>query len=65
MLILNRAGVLLCAKNPCLWFPRADLRFLRYEGTTAETGPRMNLVKDVRLELPLPRLLDEAFRVSR
>jgi ATP-dependent DNA helicase RecG len=62
-LILNRAGVLLFAKNPCLWFPRADLRFLRYEGTTAETGPRMNLVKDVRLELPLPKLLDEAFRV--
>lgn len=62
-LILNQAGVLLFAKNPCLWFPRADLRFLRYEGTTSETGPRMNLVKDVRLELPLPRLLDEAFRV--
>jgi ATP-dependent DNA helicase RecG len=62
-LILNRAGVLLFAKNPCLWFPRADLRFLRYEGTTAETGPRMNLVKDIRLELPLFKLLDEAFRV--
>ena len=61
--ILSRAGVLLFAKNPCLWFPRADLRFLRYEGTTAETGPRMNLVKDVRLELSLPRLLDEGFRV--
>jgi len=60
-LILNRAGVLLFAKNPCLWFPRADLRVLRYEGTQAETGPRMNLVKDVRLELPLPKLLDEAF----
>ncbi|MCI0494381.1 putative DNA binding domain-containing protein [candidate division KSB1 bacterium] len=61
-LILNRAGVLLFANNPCLWFPRADFRFLRYEGTTAETGPRMNLVKDIRLELPLPKLLDEAFR---
>jgi len=61
--ILNRAGVLLFAKNPCLWFPSADLRSLRYDGITAETGPRMNLVKDVRLELPLPRLLDEAFRV--
>lgn len=62
-LILNRAGVLLFAKNPCLWFPRADVRFLRYEGKTAETGPRMNLVKDLHLELPLPMLLDEAFRV--
>jgi ATP-dependent DNA helicase RecG len=62
-LILNRAGVLLFAKNPCFWFPRADFRFLRYEGTVAETGPRMNLVKDIRLELPLSKLLDEAFRI--
>lgn len=62
-IILNRAGVLLMAKNPCLWFPRADLRILRYEGITEETGPRMNLVKDIRLELPLPKLLDEAFRI--
>jgi ATP-dependent DNA helicase RecG len=62
-LVLNRAGVLLFAKNPCFWFPRANLRLLRYEGTTAETGPRMNLTKDIRLELPLPKLLDEAFRI--
>jgi len=62
-IILNRAGVLLFAKNPYRWFPRADVRFLRYEGTVAETGPRMNLVKDIRLDLPLPKLLDEAFRV--
>jgi len=60
---LNRAGVLLFSKNPYRWFPRADLRFLRYEGTVAETGPRMNLIKDIRIDLPLPKLLDEAFRV--
>ena len=62
-LILIRAGILLFAKNPCFWFPRANVRLLRYEGTTAETGPRMNLTKDIRLELPLPKLLDEAFRI--
>ncbi|MEK7728121.1 MAG: ATP-binding protein, partial [candidate division KSB1 bacterium] len=61
--VLNRAGVLLFSKNPYRWFPRADLRFLRYEGTVAETGPRMNLIKDIRIDLPLPKLLDEAFRV--
>jgi len=62
-IILNRAGILLFSKNPCYWFPRADLRFLRYEGTTAETGPRMNIVKDIRIELNIIKLLDEAFRV--
>lgn len=62
-IILNRAGILLFSKSPCYWFPRADLRFLRYEGTTAETGPRMNIVKDIRIELNIIKLLDEAFRV--
>lgn len=62
-IILNRAGILLFSKNPCYWFPRADLRFLRYEGITAETGPRMNIVKDIRIELNIIKLLDEAFRV--
>ena len=31
-------------------------RFLRYEGISAEVGTRLNLVKDVTLELPLHQL---------
>ncbi len=32
--------------NPQKFFPRARLRFVRYEGRTAEVGERMNVVKD-------------------
>ncbi|MFB0546607.1 MAG: ATP-binding protein [Anaerolineae bacterium] len=60
---LNCAGVLLFARDPTIYYPKASLRFLRYEGTEALTGPRLNLVKDVRLELPLPHLIDEAIMV--
>lgn len=59
---LNCAGVLLFAENPAAFLPRPGLRILRYEGTSTETGPRMNLVKDLTLELPLPRLIVETQR---
>ncbi len=59
---LNCAGVLLFAEDPSAFLPRPGLRILRYEGTSTETGPRMNLVKDVILELPLPALIVEAQR---
>lgn len=61
-LVLNCAGVLLFAENPADFLPRPGVRILRYEGTSSETGARMNLVKDVTLELPLPRLILEAQR---
>ena len=57
---LNSAGVLLFAQSPQSYLPRPGLRILRYEGTEAQTGTRMNLVKDLTLELPLPLLLEEA-----
>ena len=59
---LNCAGVLLFAEDPSAFLPRPGLRILRYEGTSTETGPRMNLVKDLILELPLPTLIVEAQR---
>ncbi len=59
---LNCAGILLFAEYPAAFLPRAGVRLLRYEGTALQTGPRMNLVKDVTLELPLPRLIEEAQR---
>jgi len=36
------------------------VRFLRYEGETADTGTRMNLVKDISLELPILRMVEKA-----
>ena len=45
---VSGAAVLLFGKNPQQFFPRARIRFVRYEGTTAEVGDRMNVVKDVK-----------------
>jgi len=60
---LNLAGLLLFARQPQRWHPRPGVRFLRYEGTEALPGTRLNLIKDRIIEEPLPRLLDETFRL--
>jgi len=40
------AAILLFGKTPQLFFPRADIRFIRYDGTDAKVGKYMNVVKD-------------------
>lgn len=53
------AAILLFGKMPTQYLPGARVRFLRYEGVTAEVGARFNLVKDVVIERPLHFLLSE------
>lgn len=53
---INGAAILLFGKNPQRFFPRARVRFVRYEGKTAEVGDRMNVVKDVKFT---GRILDQ------
>ncbi len=57
---LIHAAVLLFAKNVMRFYPTCRVRFLRYEGETADTGTRMNLVKDISLELPILRMVEKA-----
>lgn len=44
------AAVLLFGKNPQIFFPRAFIRFIRYDGIEAKVGKDMNVVKDVIFE---------------
>ncbi len=44
---LTLAGILLFSKSPLKYYPNSRLRFLRYEGTEAKTGERINLTKDI------------------
>lgn len=53
------AAILLFGKAPTQFLPGARVRFLRYEGVTAEVGTRFNLVKDITIERPLHELLTE------
>lgn len=51
------AAILLFGKNPQRFFPRAGVRFIRYDGTEAKVGTEMNVIKDVIFE---GRILDAA-----
>lgn len=50
------AAVLLFGKYPQQFFPRARIRFIRYDGIEAKVGKDMNVVKDVIFE---GRILDQ------
>jgi ATP-dependent DNA helicase RecG len=50
------AAILLFGKKPQDYFPRAFIRFIRYDGTEAKVGKDMNVVKDVIFE---GRILDQ------
>lgn len=47
---ISGAAILLFGKNPQRFFPRARVRFIRYEGTEAKVGTEMNVIKDVTFE---------------
>lgn len=47
---ISVAAILLFGKNPQTYFPRAFIRFIRYDGTEAKVGKDMNVVKDVIFE---------------
>lgn len=51
---INTATILLFGKNPQNFFPRARIRFIRYEGT------EMNVIKDVIFEGTLLNMINEA-----
>lgn len=53
------AAILLFGKYPTQFLPAARVRFLRYEGTIAEVGTKLNIVKEVNIEKPLHLLLVE------
>ena len=51
---LTVAGALLFASDPSAMMPQA--RVLRYDGTRAETGKRLNITKERVFCGPLPRV---------
>lgn len=57
---LTAAAVLLFGEAPQQEFPDALVRVLRYRGSERGTGSRQQLVEDVRVEGPIPRILEEA-----
>ena len=57
---ISSAAILLFGKNPQNFFPRARIRFIRYEGTEERFGTEMNVIKDVIFEGTLLNMINEA-----
>jgi len=57
---LTMAALLLFARDPFRWHPRCGIDFVKYEGRERRHGADFNVVKRIRFEAPLCRLIDEA-----
>jgi ATP-dependent DNA helicase RecG len=59
---LTLAAVLLFGKDLTRWHPRCGIEFVRWQGKERKTGAELNITKRLRMEAPLVRLVEEAFR---
>ena len=57
---ISSAAILLFGRNPQNFFPRARIRFIRYEGTEEKFGTEMNVIKDVIFEGTLLKMINDA-----
>ncbi|MBI2087303.1 MAG: putative DNA binding domain-containing protein [Deltaproteobacteria bacterium] len=57
---LTMAALLLFANDPARWHPRCGIDFVKYEGTERQHGSALNVIRRIRFEAPLFRLIDEA-----
>lgn len=58
--LITVGGVLLFAKYPTTFLPNARIRFIRYEGSRAEVGTSMNIIKQEYIEGPLSKQIEAA-----
>lgn len=57
---VSGAAILLFGKNPQLFFPRARIRFIRYEGNEEKFGTEINVIKDVIFEGTILNQINDA-----
>jgi ATP-dependent DNA helicase RecG len=55
----NTACALAFARDPVRLFPGCQVRFLRVDGESEQSGDKYNVIKTVPIEGPVPRLLEE------
>jgi len=57
---ISTAAILLFGKNPQKFYPRAQVRFIKYQGTQEKTGIHMNVIKDVIFDGTILQMLKKA-----
>ncbi len=60
ILQVSTAAILLFGKNPQDFFPRARIRFIKYEGNIEKFGTEMNVIKDTIFEGTLLNMINES-----
>lgn len=59
------AALLLFGKDPSAYHSRCGIDFLKYEGKERTYGTKPNLLKRVRIEAPISKLIDNASQVMK
>lgn len=57
---ISSAAILLFGKNPQTYFPRARVRFIRYEGTEEKFGAEMNVIKDIIFDGNILKMINDS-----
>lgn len=57
---ISVAAILLFGKNPQKFFPRARIRFIKYDGVEEKFGTEMNVIKDVIFEGTVLKIINDA-----
>lgn len=57
--MISGAAILLFGKEPQLYFPRARIRFIRFDGTEEKVGAEMNVIKDVVFEGTVLKMIQD------
>ena len=55
----KKSAILLFSMMPERYMPSASVRYVRYDGIEAKVGTEHNVIKDVRFENNIPRLIEE------
>ncbi|MGX7418030.1 ATP-binding protein [Carnobacterium gallinarum] len=63
--LLNNAAIALFCNYPTVFLPNAKVRFIRYDGNLAQTGTKMNVIKNITIEGPIPSLIKKAIDVVK
>lgn len=59
----NLACALLFAHDPRAIIPGSRVRFMRFDGIEEKTGKEYNVIKDIQIDGPLPRMIQEAEQI--
>ena len=59
--VLTLAALLLFGNDPDRWHPRCGIDFTQYKGSQRKAGSSLNIIKRIRIEAPLVKVIEDAY----